>query len=112
MDLGGGVECEARDSIVVCVYVCVHLLIVRFNVCLVLSPIQYKGEGCMECGQMLRETVNKETSQIKLFIQFLPIYSVLSVFKSTHSCFNCLDIFVCVLDRHTHQHNKHTQLFI
>lgn len=56
---------------------------------------------------MLRETGRKlHIKQIKLHIHLLPIYSILSVFKSTNSCFKCLDILcVCVYVTCTHQHN-------
>lgn len=44
--------------------------------------------------------------QLQLYIQPLFLHTVfLSVFKSTNSCFRCLDIYVCTWCTHTHTTN-------
>lgn len=60
----------------------------------------------MESKQILRRSGKQgNVTYYKLYSQLLPIYSVLSVFKSTNSCFKCLDI-LCVNMMWTHQHTN------
>lgn len=60
--LNGGVEYEASGGEKVCVSACMCWVPGFMCVLSKKSLSRPKGQGCMESKQMLRETVNKETT--------------------------------------------------